>query len=32
VSAIKAAFDNKQLPHLEDGAMAFMMSKSEIKH
>src|SRR5262245_10293432 len=28
VSAIKAAFDNKQLPDLENGAMAFMMSKS----
>ena len=28
VSAIKAAFDNKQLPGLESGAMAFMMSKS----
>jgi hypothetical protein len=28
VSAIKAAFANKQLPDLEDGAMAFMMSKS----
>jgi hypothetical protein len=28
VSAVKAAFDNKQLPDLEDGAMAFMMSKS----
>ena len=27
-SAIKAAFDNKQLPDLENGAMAFMMSKS----
>ena len=28
MSAIKAAFDNKQLPDLENGAMAFMMSKS----
>ena len=28
VSAIKTAFDNKQLPDLENGAMAFMMSKS----
>ena len=28
VSAIKAAFDNKQLPDLENDAMAFMMSKS----
>jgi len=28
VSAIKATFDNKQLPDLESGAMAFMMSKS----
>jgi hypothetical protein len=28
VSALKAAFDNKQLPDLEDGAMALMMSKS----
>jgi hypothetical protein len=28
VSAVKAAFENKKLPHLEDGAMAFMMSKS----
>ena len=28
VSAVKAAFDNKQLPGLENGAMAFMMSKS----
>lgn len=28
VSAIKAAFANKQLPDLENGAMAFMMSKS----
>jgi hypothetical protein len=28
VSAVKAAFDNKQLPDLENGAMAFMMSKS----
>ena len=28
VSAIKAAFDNKQLRDLENGAMAFMMSKS----
>ena len=28
VSALKAAFANKQLPDLEDGAMAFMMSKS----
>jgi hypothetical protein len=28
VSALKTAFDNKQLPDLENGAMAFMMSKS----
>jgi hypothetical protein len=28
VSAIKTAFDNKQLPDLENDAMAFMMSKS----
>jgi hypothetical protein len=28
VSAVKAAFDNKQLPDLENDAMAFMMSKS----
>ena len=28
VSAIKAAFENKQLPYLEDGNMVFMMSKS----
>jgi hypothetical protein len=28
VSAIKAAFQNKQLPDLESGAMAYMMSKS----
>jgi hypothetical protein len=28
VSALKAAFDNKQLPDLESGVMAFMMSKS----
>jgi hypothetical protein len=28
VSALKAAFDKKQLPDLENGAMAFMMSKS----
>jgi hypothetical protein len=28
VSALKAAFDKKQLPPLEDGAMAYMMSKS----
>jgi len=28
VSAIKAAFENKQLPDLENGAMAYMMSKS----
>jgi hypothetical protein len=28
VSAIKAAFENKQLPNLESGAMAYMMSKS----
>jgi hypothetical protein len=28
VSAIKAAFDNKQLLHLINGALAFMMSKS----
>jgi len=28
VSAIKAAFDNKQLPALESGAMDYMMSKS----
>ena len=28
VSAIKAAFERKQLPKLENGAMAYMMSKS----
>jgi len=28
LSALKAAFEKKQLPELEDGAMAFMMSKS----
>lgn len=28
VSAIKAAFESKQLPNLESGAMAYMMSKS----
>jgi hypothetical protein len=28
VSALKAAFDNKQLPDFENDAMAFMMSKS----
>ena len=28
VSALKAAFENKQLPNLESGAMAYMMSKS----
>jgi hypothetical protein len=28
LSAIKAAFDNRQLPSLESGAMAYMMSKS----
>jgi hypothetical protein len=28
MSAIKAAFENEQLPDLENGAMAFMMSKS----
>lgn len=28
VSALKAAFANKQLPDLENGAMAFIMSKS----
>jgi len=28
VSALKAAFDKKQLPKLEDGAMDYMMSKS----
>ncbi|MGH9751694.1 MAG: hypothetical protein ACREA2_02835 [Blastocatellia bacterium] len=28
VSALKAAFENKQLPSLESGAMAYMMSKS----
>src|SRR5215472_16394120 len=28
LSAIKAAFENRQLPHLESGAMAYMMSKS----
>ncbi len=28
VSGIKAAFENKQLPNLESGAMAYMMSKS----
>jgi hypothetical protein len=27
-SALKAAFDNKQLPDLENGNMVFMMSKS----
>jgi hypothetical protein len=26
--AIKAAFENRQLPNLESGAMAYMMSKS----
>jgi|SRR6516162_6147031 hypothetical protein len=26
--AIRAAFENKQLPNLESGAMAYMMSKS----
>jgi hypothetical protein len=26
VSALKAAFDNKQLPDLENGAMAFMIN------
>ena len=28
VSAVKAAFGNKQLPELESGAMDYMMSKS----
>ena len=28
MSAVKAAFDNKRLPDLEDGAMAYMVSKS----
>jgi hypothetical protein len=28
LSAIKAAFENRQLPDLESGAMAYMMSKS----
>lgn len=28
VSAIKSAYERKQLPDLESGAMAFMMSKS----
>ena len=28
VSALKAAFENKQLPSLENGAMSYMMSKS----
>jgi hypothetical protein len=28
VSAVKAAFDNKELPDLENGNMVFMMSKS----
>src|SRR5215467_12343752 len=28
LSAMKAAFENKQLPNLESGAMAYMMSKS----
>ena len=28
VSALKSAFENKQLPNLESGAMAYMMSKS----
>src|SRR5205823_9363879 len=28
VAALKAAFDNKQLPDLENGNMVFMMSKS----
>jgi hypothetical protein len=28
VSAVKAAFDNKQLPDRENGNMAFMRSKS----
>jgi hypothetical protein len=28
VSALKAAFDNKELPEIEDGNMVFMMSKS----
>jgi hypothetical protein len=28
VTAVKAAFDNKQLPDLESGNMVFMMSKS----
>ena len=28
LSAIKAAFENRQLPALESGAMCYMMSKS----
>ena len=28
LSAIKAAFENRQLPDLESGAMCYMMSKS----
>ena len=28
VAAVKAAFENKQLPELESGAMDYMMSKS----
>jgi hypothetical protein len=28
VSAVKAAFENEQLPDLEDGAMSYMMSPS----
>jgi hypothetical protein len=28
LSAVQAAFENKQLPHLESGAMDYMMSKS----
>jgi hypothetical protein len=28
LSAIKAAFENRQLPDLESGAMVYMMSKS----
>ena len=28
VSAVKAAYENKQLPDLESGAMDYMMSKS----
>jgi hypothetical protein len=32
VSAIKAAFDNKQLPDLESGNMVFMMSKSAYQY